>query len=343
MKRWLAAAAIGLAAVSGIVAPATAQASSTAWYQVYQSRSSGFFEQIAALSSTNIWAVGQTTKAGKTTYRPLIRHFDGSSWQAITIPHASFIAEWVSASSANNVWVGGPKKGRVPSTALYRWSGARWRKIPLPGETQLQDVVALAPDNVWAIGSSGSVSDDIFHWNGSRWRYYLPDNINFIPQGISASGPRNVWVSGFAYNGRKLVVAAYRWRGRAWRAVRMPHPVFDNGGPNVTAVSPGNVWIGWLDNTAAYALHWNGRHWRTITAYYLADPTNIVPDGTGGYWFGAEAILTGSTWTSEQVPGFDGGYGDLTRIPRTTSFLLTAGVQTGASGTERPTIFRFDL
>ena len=80
-----------------------------------------------------------------------------------------------------------------------------------------------------------------------------------------------------------------------------------------------------------------------MTTACYADPDDIVPDGIGGYWFGAQAIFAGSTWTNEQVPAFTGGYGGVTRIPGTTSFLLNAGVETGSSSTEKPTIFRFDL
>lgn len=346
MKRWLVIAAMGLAAASGIVTPATAHASSAGWYQVYQSRSSaGSFDQIAALSRTNIWAVGQTyTKTGKPVYRPFIRHFNGTSWQAITIAHASSTSDWVSASAANNVWVGGLKNSQVCTSVVYRWNGARWRQIPMPAETCLQGVVALSPGNVWAFGNSGTVGDYLFHWTGSRWRYYLENTANFVPEGISASGPRNVWVSGYAFSsGRKQVVAAYRWHRGAWHPVRMPHPVFDNAGPNVMAVSPANVWVGWYDNTSSNALHWNGSRWRTVTVAYYADPLNIVPDGKSGYWFGAQAILTGTTWAFEQIPGFTGGFGGVTRIPGTTSFLLTAGVETGTPASEKPTIYRFDL
>jgi hypothetical protein len=339
------AAALGLAAAGGIVAPGAARASSGAWYQVYQSHFSGSFSQIAAISQNNIWAVGDTyTAAGNTIYQPFIRHFNGTTWQAITIPGSSgSTADWVSASAANNVWVGGLKNASVAATVVYRWNGARWAKIPMPAMTYLQGVTALAPNNVWAFGTSGTVADDIFHWNGSRWQYYLADYIDFIPQGISASAPNNVWVSGFAYSRSKQVVAAYRWNGTAWHPVSMPHPVFDNAGPNVTAVSPSNVWIGWFDNTTSHALHWDGGQWHTVTAIYYADPLDIVSDGKGGYWFGAQAILTGSNWTAEQVPAFTGGYGGVTRIPVTTSFLLNAGVETGLSSSEKPTIFRFDL
>jgi hypothetical protein len=345
VKRWMVAAALGLAAAGGIVTPGTAQASSSAWYQVYQADVSGSFDQTAAISKNNIWAVGDTfTRAGKIIYQPFIRHFNGRSWQASTIPHGSgSTADWVSASGASNVWVGGFKNSSIATSVVYRWNGGRWARIPVPAMTSLQDVVVLGPDNVWAFGDSGTVPYDIFHWNGSRWRYYLSNDVDFIPQGISASGPNNVWVSGFAWSGSKEVVAAYRWNGTAWHPVSMPHPVLDNAGPNVTAVSPSNVWIGWYDTTTSHVLHWDGHKWHTVTAAYDADPLHIVPDGKGGYWFGAQAILSGSRWTTEEVPGFTGDFGGVTRIPGTTSFLLNAGVEASGSSTVKPTIFRFDL
>jgi hypothetical protein len=345
VKRWMICAALALGAATVIAAPGGARASSAAWYQVYQADAVGSFNQIAAISRSDIWAVGDTsTKAGKPIYRPFVGHFNGSSWQAITIPHATgFRADWVSASAAGNVWVGGIKNAPVATTVVYRWNGARWVKIPMPAITALQDVTALAPDNVWAFGSSGTVDDDVFHWNGSRWQYYLPDTINFVPQGLSASGPDNVWVSGYAYRGSKELVAAYRWNGRAWNRVSMPSRVFNDAGPGVTAVSRSNVWIGWYDTTSEHALHWNGHHWLTVTSSYYENPMDIVPDGAGGYWFGAQEILTGSAWTTEDVPGFTGGYAGVTRIPGTRSFLLPAGVEAGSSSVSRPTVFRFDL
>lgn len=150
-------------------------------------------------------------------------------------------------------------------------------------------------------------------------------------------------MSGFAFSGSKQVVAAYRWDGSAWHAVSMPHPVIGNSGSYVSAVSPSNVWVGWADDNASHVLHWDGHQWHTATTPFYANIFDIVPDGKGGYWFGAEAILTGGTWKSEQVPAFSGGEGFVARIQGTTSFLLNAGVQTGNPATEKPTIFRFDL
>jgi hypothetical protein len=51
--------------------------------------------------------------------------------------------------------------------------------------------------------------------------------------------------------------------------------------------------------------------------------------------------VTGSTWTDEVFLGDTGGGSGVVRIPGTTSFLLSARVETGR--TVKPTIFRFDL
>jgi hypothetical protein len=200
----------------------------------------------------------------------------------------------------------------------------------------------LSPDNVWAYGTSGTIAYDIFHWTGKKWRYYLDNSINFIPQGLSASGPKNVWVSGFTWSGNKQLVAAYRWNGTAWHWVTMPHPV-NYAGPSVTAVSISNVWIGWETPSSQRALHWDGHQWHTIAVPNYGNSFDIVPDGKGGYWFGEGASLIRNGWVLRQEPGFTGGIGNVTRIPGTTSFLVNAGAAIGDDTVERPTIFRFDL
>jgi len=170
----------------------------------------------------------------------------------------------------------------------------------------------------------------------------MPNNTRFVPQGISASAANNVWLSGYGFSGSKTVVAAYKWNGRAWHSFSTPHPAIYCC-DNVTAVSPSNVWIGYETANNAKAFHWDGKAWHAITGSYYADTLDIVPDGKGGYWFGAMTRLDGSTWTDETVPGFTGGFGGVTRIPGTASFLISASVLTGKPATQKPTLFRFDL
>lgn len=337
MKRWMIMAAMGLAAAAGIALPGTARASSTAWYQVYQSGFPGGFSSVAALSTSNIWAVGSAGPA----FHPFIRHFNGSTWQAITIPNSSgSSSSWVAASAANNVWVGGLKNSPVATSVIYRWNGTQWGKVPVPAETDLFSVAVLAPNNVWAAGTSG-LPYSVFHWNGTKWQGYPPDTLSFFPQGLSASAPNNVWLAGYSFSGSRHVLTAYHWDGSAWHKVSMPHPVISAGG-TITVVSPSNVWMGWSDPAASHALHWDGHQWHTLTIPSYASSFDIVPDGTGGYWFGPQAILTGSKWASPQFTGFADTFGFMDRIPGTTSFLIPASVEV-SSGAVKPTIFRFDL
>src|SRR5215469_12809168 len=264
------AAGVSLAGAASVAAPGTAGAStSPSWKLVFQAHPSGYFGSIAAISKTDVWAVADLFRRGKTLYKPYIWHFNGSTWNAVTIPGATMTSNTVQASSANNVWVIGltPNSRNLATSAAYRWDGRHWHKIPIPAYTYLQGTVVLSPSNVWAFGGSFTLSGDVFHWNGRRWASY---DLNFLAQSVSASSARNVWLTGITWVGKKQVATGYRWNGRRWLLVSMPHPVV-NSGPGVTVFSRSNVWIGWDTTTKDSALHWNGHWWRVVTA-----PDNMV-------------------------------------------------------------------
>lgn len=349
MRLRVVAAVAGLAMTAGgLAAPGTASASvPAAWNRVFQARTQGLIRSIAAISKNDSWAVGEIfSGSGATRYQPFIRHYDGSSWKVVTIPGARFSSQWVAASSARNVWVFGftPNPRNIASSTAYRDDGSHWHKVPVPALTALQDPLVLSPANVWAFGSSGTLSGDVFHWNGTRWHGY---DLNLLPQALSASAAGNVWVAGLTFSSPAQKVTAYRWTGRRWLLVSMPHPVPADG-PGVTVSSPSNVWIGWNTATKTRGMHWNGRQWHVITApgNVSADGSNIVPDGHGGDWFGPFARWTGHAWIGafDVSPGFSaGGFGPVVRIPGTSSFWLAAGVTNTGSSTEEPTIYRYDL
>lgn len=350
MKRWMAGAVAALAVVAGLATPGPATAS-TAWYQTLQVNRRGIFNEVAAISRSNIWAAGDLWgKKGNPIYQPFIWHYDDSGWAAVTIPGSpKFQSDHVSASAANDVWVFGLTPGSVAHSAAYRYDGSHWHKIPVPAETDLQGAVALGPNNVWAFGTGSifapgsDVSATVFHWNGTKWRGYSLAGGDLIPESISASAGNNVWIAGAVRAGKVYRTAAYRWNGTGWHNANLPR-VF-NDMPGVSAFSPGNVWIGWNTADTAHALHWNGQHWHTLTipATVDANTSNVARDGQGGYWFGPNAILTGSTWTSEPIIEITGGFSDVVRIPGTQSALLPAGVDNNNTPPQLPTLYRFDL
>jgi hypothetical protein len=351
MKRWMAGAVTVLAVVAGLAASGPATASSSAWYQTYQVSRSGSFSQIAAISRTNIWAVGDLWgKKGNTIYQPFIRHYAGSGWTTVTIPGSpKFESDQVSASAANNVWVFGLTPSSVAHSMAYRYDGSHWHKIPVPAETDLQGAVARGPNNVWAIGSSATVfapgshvSASVFHWNGTKWRGYNLAHGKLIPESISASAGNNVWIAGAVWTGSVARAVAYRWNGTGWHDTGLPRVLTDI--PGVSVFSSANVWIGWDSSDKSHAMHWDGQHWHTLTIPndVYANTRNVVPDGQGGYWFGDAAILTGSTWTSEPSIEATGALGSVVRIPGTESFLQPASVRNPNSTIQQPTLYRFD-
>lgn len=351
MRRRMAAAAVALAAGVGMAAMVSVAArgapkpSTTAgWNLVFQSRRSGIFQSVAAVSKTNVWAGPYLFEGSRTVYGPYVWHFNGSTWKAVTIPGARMNSDSVQATSASDVWVFGltPNSMDVAASAAFRWNGRHWHKVPVPAYTFLQGTVVLSPSNVWAFGGSFNLTGDVFHWNGRKWASY---NLDFFPQSVSASSARNVWMTGMDRAGKREVATAYRWNGRRWLPVSMPHPVIDYG-PTVTALSRSNAWIGWDTTTTVDALHWNGHRWREVIAPDSVEASSdIIPDGRGGYWFGPFADWTGRVWISHTdiSPEPNGGaFEGVVRIPRTLSFLMPAGVANVGSSTQHPTIYRLD-
>ena len=109
---------------------------------------------MAAVSPNNIWAVGTVLINGSSN-QTLYEHWDGSSWTASIGPTYGF-AFGISASAAKDIWVVGETglgSFFVPFSEHY--DGTHWTGVHTPhigtGNNSLNTLVALAPDNVWAV------------------------------------------------------------------------------------------------------------------------------------------------------------------------------------------------
>jgi hypothetical protein len=133
------------------------------------------------------------------------------------------------------------------------------------GASQLNGVVALAPNNVWAVGFSTPVAPPksaatltlIEHWDGASWTVVTSPNVgpNSVYQsnrleGIAAVSPTDIWAFGsyFAANGSgHQMTLLLHWDGSAWSVAPSPNPTKDGFLSDIlfagVAPSPGNVWI----------------------------------------------------------------------------------------------------
>src|SRR5205085_2738007 len=93
--------------------------------QLHIPRPCGTLSAVAAISPTDVWAVGRSGS------RPLIEHWDGTRWSQV--PDGSSHGYWlvgVAAVSPRDVWAVGMDDH---SHALVEhWDGTRWRLVPTP-------------------------------------------------------------------------------------------------------------------------------------------------------------------------------------------------------------------
>gem|GEM_PF-1338004 len=309
---------------------------------------SNFLSDVSVVSANDVWAVGGSSR-GTRIGNPLVEHWNGSSWAIVPAaqpPDSVASLSGVAALSANDVWaVGNSKVGNATSKTLTEhWDGATWTVIPSPSierigaylaDNQLVDVVAIAPNDVWAVGTATTIVSGealTLHWDGAQWT--IVRNPGMSPRfydanllGITAIDASNIWAVGQITTSVEQKFIA-NWNGTKWASVSSPpFPTNVEFLEGVSAISASDVWaVGtytipnpegspYLNAT----VHWDGTRWNIVTAPQVDDFLNILADvaaitasdvwavGFNGTASGYEApeVLhwDGSTWNVVPVPG----------------------------------------
>ena len=118
---------------------------------------------VAALSASNLWAVGYAENRNGASRQTLIAHWNGTSWQIVSSPNpgiASNSFSSVDAVSATNLWVVGSYANNINGpyqTLIAHWNGTSWQVVSSPnpgiGNNLLNGVVAVSATNLWAEGT----------------------------------------------------------------------------------------------------------------------------------------------------------------------------------------------
>lgn len=128
---------------------------------------------IAAVSSNNVWAVGfHTNYLYYSTPRPLIEHWDGTSWSissSLPDPGADSLLDSIAVFSANDIWaVGSNDPFGSPQPLVVHWDGSSWtvadalRQVP---GGRLWGVTITPEHEIWAVGTSAA-GPLVMHWQG---------------------------------------------------------------------------------------------------------------------------------------------------------------------------------
>ncbi|MGA2738584.1 MAG: hypothetical protein ABSG65_14200 [Bryobacteraceae bacterium] len=223
---------------------------------------------MTAVSANDIWAVGTLLTANQ-TLEALFEHWDGSAWTAYTGFFYGFFRA-VSADASNDIWAVG-YNGNV--TFSEHFDGTSWTHVPTPnvgtGANSLGGVVALAPDNVWAVGFSTASTQPppgqydvptktlIEHYDGTSWSVVSSPNVGPNSQyqsnrllGVTAVSPTDIWAFGsyFAASGSEnQITLLMQWNGSIWSLAPSPSPEPGNFLDDIlysgVVTAPGSVWI----------------------------------------------------------------------------------------------------
>jgi hypothetical protein len=203
---------------------------------------------VAALSPSDVWAVGQSQAGGSnpttstsaasrpsgpvpsppSSFGALIEHWDGGHWSTLTSPnpdHSSQILSGIAGSGPSDVWaVGSSNHSSGQAILIEHWNGSGWSIMPTNGTGSLSAVAALSPSDAWAVGTSVSGGALIEHWDGRAWTQAEPAQVGAVSgsrlYGVTAIASNDVWAAGAAGNGTLVE----HWDGMTWSVVRSPSP-----------------------------------------------------------------------------------------------------------------------
>ncbi|MEO8971016.1 MAG: hypothetical protein ABI406_05360 [Ktedonobacteraceae bacterium] len=247
---------------------------------------------VTAITTSNVWAVGDYNLANGNGPETLVEHWDGNQWTIVSSPNPPSSGNDffdVATISANDIWaVGLTTNSTSEHTLTEHWDGTQWSIVPSPGTVELVAVAAVSSNDVWAVGNTS-----ILHWNGSKWSI-VQANVPGGLSGLSVVSANDIWAVG-ASNDATLIE---HWDGTQWSVVPSPSPAgIYTGLLKVTAIATNDVWavgsyqvVDTLGEDIALPLteHWNGSSWRIVPA----------PRGKFDYsmLFGVTATSTNNVW-----------------------------------------------
>jgi hypothetical protein len=114
---------------------------------------------VAALSPSNVWAVGMVRPSASVEWLPLVKHWDGTSWSTVSSPDPNpkigYNLKGIAAISASDIWAAG-------TVGIENWNGTSWSPVSAvpKGVSQPDGVAALSDGTVVVVSESGDIIEN---------------------------------------------------------------------------------------------------------------------------------------------------------------------------------------
>jgi hypothetical protein len=243
------------------------------------------FNDVATLSSNDIWAVGVSTDATPANHA-LIEHFDGHAWTVVPTPSGSgrYLSS-ITAVSASDVWA-------VGDGHTLHWSGQVWHAAADPTGLVLTSVDHGHGGVVMGLAQQhGTGKYEVVDRTPTGWQPIatpmppLASSSRSCDQvlrleDLTLETPSDVWVAGESVDNINHPTTqcpyAAHWNGSTWSTYSIPGVSGQNKNYllSISARSTNDVWA--VGHAAAHdtqtdsdydlpiAVHWNGLSWQNV-------------------------------------------------------------------------------
>jgi hypothetical protein len=213
-------------------------------------------------SSTDLFAGGAVGSAGG------IAHRTAQGW---SVWPTTFPVVAVHGTSSTDAWA-------AAGNEVLHWNGSSWTSTgTLPTSTDLVDVHAYAPNDVWAISSD----PEIYRWDGSVWS---ETPVSWTPVArLGGTGSNDVWMAAQQLASPPLGVLLH-WDGSTWTGFGPDseagfHGAFWTFAPNDVWFKTGQGHFWQFDGTA---WHWATQIGGGFSSLWASAPGDVWIGGGGG-------------------------------------------------------------
>jgi hypothetical protein len=188
------------------------------------------FHAVSCPTATSCMAVGMFLDPIAKYYRPLVEHWNGSTWAIQTTPSPSTLIELsgVSCTSASACTA-------VFDTIAERWNGTTWtvQTLAKPGgvsKVSCASSTACTAVGYHAIPSEAKIFAVIERWNGSSWAVQQTPNVpNSSFYGVSCMPTNGCTAVGYHNSTGPNVALVEHWNGTTWTVQPAPNPTGADG------------------------------------------------------------------------------------------------------------------
>jgi hypothetical protein len=254
---------------------------------------------VAALSSSDAWAVGYSVAKASDYYERIILHWNGAAWAAVASEEPGSNEDTlvgIEALAPDDIWAVGSYLNFNTSEALIEhWDGYSWSIVPAPTiadhHTRLTDISAVSPNDIWAVGYTASTTDLaadtlMMHWNGIAWSIVpspSPGEYYNSMEDVHARALNDVWAVGWYSDepNSDTYTLIQHWNGVAWSVVSSPSPASDqNKLFGVRALGANDAWaVGYFQDSpsdeSSLVLRWDGSNWNQVSLDSIAGSSDI--------------------------------------------------------------------